>query len=236
MAVVPIVNSTSSAYQVNETLARLRDHGWDGKIKVRDEEVVPISMQLAALPGASLGGIRYVSSKNKALQQCTRLGELLGHGYRPVPADSTAAAAAALADKGDLDGAVLVPRRAAELYGLRILASDVQDNKSNYTRFHVLGHHDHERTGSDATKLMFEYKEVDTAGLLHDTTGALDGVNMRYLQLLTIDGSLSRLTFFVDVDGHWEDSGIASVLARLGGKGYIKRLAVLGSYPVFPDR
>ncbi|MBN2331435.1 MAG: hypothetical protein JXC85_06475 [Candidatus Aenigmarchaeota archaeon] len=234
-AIVPFVNSTSSAYQVNETLARLRDYGWDGDIRVRDEEVVPISLQLAALPGASIDGIRYVSSKDKALQQCTHLREILGHEYKPVPADSTASAAASLAEKGALDWAVVVPSRAAALYGLQILACDIQDNKSNYTRFHAVGRHDHERTGSDATKVMFEYNEVERAGLLHDTTGALDGVNMRYLQLLAIDGSLTRLTFFVDLDGHREDDDIASILASLEKKDYMKRLAILGSYPVSPD-
>lgn len=235
MAIVPIVNSTSSAYQINETMLRLREYGGENGIKVRDEEVVPISMHLAAMPGAKLGDIKRISSKDKALQQCTQLKFILGHDYTEIPAESTAASAERLAGDRAMDMAVIVPRRAAELYGLQILASDVQDNRSNYTRFHAIAHKDHERTGSDATKILFEYRDVGRAGLLHDTTGVLNGLNIRYLQLLAIDGSLSQLTFFADLDGHREDPEVSSVLEKLRKKDYMKRFDILGSYPAFPE-
>ena len=236
VGIVPIVNSTSSAYQVNETMANLRDYGGEKGIMVMDEEVVPISMNLAVIPGAELSGIRFVSSKDKALQQCSRLGEILGHDYTPVPTqESTAASAASLAKEGAMDRAVVVPRRAAELYGLQIVASDVQDNKSNHTRFHVIAKRDHERTGSDATKIMFAYEDVGRPGLLYDTLGIINGVNMRYLQLLAVDGSLQQLTFFVDLEGHREDLEVASVIEKLGKRDYLKRFDILGSYPRFPE-
>jgi prephenate dehydratase len=236
IGVVPIVNSTSSAYQVNETLAMLRDHGGERGIKVMDEEVVPISMNLAAIPGVKLEEIKKISSKDKALQQCSRLKEILGHEYTPIPTtESTAAAAASLAKERAMDRAVVVTRRAADLYGLKILASDVQDNKSNRTRFHVIAKRDHVRTGRDATKILFEYKDAGRPGLLYDTLGVISGVNMRYLQLLAVDGSLDKLTFFVDLDGHREDPELSSVLEELGHKDYLGRFDILGSYPRFPE-
>jgi prephenate dehydratase len=236
MALVPIVNSTSTAYQVNETLVGLREYVGEKGIKVRDEEVVPISMNLAAIPGARIEDIRTVSSKDKALQQCSRLKEILGHDYTPIPTtESTAAAAASLAKERSMDKAVVVPRRAADLYGLQILASGVQDNTSNQTRFHVIANRDHAKTGSDATKILFEYNDVGRPGLLYDTLGVINGVNMRYLQLLAIDGSLSQLTFFVDIDGHRQDKGVEKVLEKLRRRDYFKRFDILGSYPTFKE-
>ena len=217
-------------------MSRLRDSGGGNGIRVMDEEVVPIAMNLAVMPGAKLEDIKEITSKNKALEQCSGLAEILGHDYKSIPTEeSTAAAAASLANDKAMDRAVVVPRRAAEIYGLQIIAKDVQDNKKNHTRFHVIAKRDHEWTGSDATKIMFEYEHVDRPGLLYDTLGIINGVNMRYLQLLAIDGSLDRMTFFIDLDGHREDPQVAEVLEKLGKRDYLKRFDVLGSYPRFPD-
>jgi len=233
IACVPIVNSTSSAYQVNETMLCLRDYHEKG-IRVYDEEVVPIAMQLAALPGVGLDDIKTVSSKDKAIQQCNGLAETLGHGYEELPTTSTAAAAETLVKDHAMDRAVIVPERAAELYGLDILARDVHDNKSNHTRFHVIANEDHPKTGDDATKIMFEYNDVGRPGLLHEVTGVIYDINMRYLQLLPVNGSLRRVSFFIDLEGHRTDPKLSSVIDSIRSMDCISRVDVTGSYPVYP--
>ncbi len=96
----------------------------------------PIRMQLMATPGAALNGVRTVASHPMALKQCGVF--LREHGLAAEPAYDTAGAAADLAATPDLSRAVIAAAAAAALYGLEVLAVDVQDTADNVTRFVAL--------------------------------------------------------------------------------------------------
>ena len=96
----------------------------------------PIRMQLLGVPGATLSGVRVVASHPMALKQCQAF--LREHGLAAEPAYDTAGAAADLAAHPEAARAVVAPAAAAGLYGLEVLAADVQDRADNVTRFLVL--------------------------------------------------------------------------------------------------
>jgi prephenate dehydratase len=105
-------------------------------LRVLSEHELIVRQQLMALPGVGLEEIEVVASHPMALGQCRRFLERLG--AREEEAFDTAGAARDLASSGDRTRAVIAARAAAELYGLRILAPDIQDDPSNWTRFLLL--------------------------------------------------------------------------------------------------
>ena len=105
-------------------------------LRVLVEHSWPIRMQLMGVRGGDLAEIRTVASHPMALKQCSRF--LCDHGFVAEPAYDTAGAAVALATAPDRKRAVVAAAAAAELYGLQVLAADVQDRADNVTRFLVL--------------------------------------------------------------------------------------------------
>ena len=130
-AMVPILNSTTTAAWINETLKKLRDN----HVMIYDEYILPIRHHLAALPGAATEGIRYVHSKDKAFQQCENSLSRLFKDVDFIYENSTAAAAQTVKGLNARDRAAVAPFRAVELYGLEILEKDIQDDPRNKTRF-----------------------------------------------------------------------------------------------------
>jgi len=133
VAVLPIENSLGgSIHAVYDLLLAHRLH-------VVGEVALPVSHCLLGVRGATLGGLRTVASHYQALAQVDGYLRGLGPGVTPVVADDTAGAAAAVAAAGDPSAAAVASARAAELYGLDILASAIQDSADNVTRFLILG-------------------------------------------------------------------------------------------------
>src|SRR6185295_19995343 len=100
------------------------------------EYFLPIHFNLMAPKGATLKTIRSVESHIHALGQCRRF--IRKHGYKSVIAADTAGAARHIAESGDVTRAALAPKLAAKIYGLKVLAENVQDEDHNTTRFVIL--------------------------------------------------------------------------------------------------
>lgn len=143
-AVLPIENSLGgSIHAVYDLLLAHRLH-------VVGEVALPVSHCLLGVPGASLGGLRTVASHYQALAQCDGYLRALGPAVTPVVADDTAGAAAAVAEAGDPTAGAIASSRAAELYGLDVLGSAIQDSADNVTRFLILGRDPAVSSPSDA--------------------------------------------------------------------------------------
>ena len=106
------------------------------RLHIVGEYFMPIRFQLMVLPGVKLDEIRTVHSHIHALGQCRKI--IRSHGWKAVVAGDTAGAAKLVSEKGDRTMAALAPRLAASLYGLDILAENVEDSENNVTRFVVL--------------------------------------------------------------------------------------------------
>ena len=230
-AIVPILNSTSRAAWVNETLEHLRNNS----VVIYDEQILPIRHNLAAIPGTKLSQVRFVYSKDNALQQCAKhLAEIVSVAELK-DMSSTAAAGEHIKKLGSPNYAAVVPMRAVELYGLEVLAQDIQDNPHNKTRFIVISKHDHEPTGKDKTTAIFEFKHVEDPGLLCDLLEELKkrNISLCYIQSIPKEGELTDFTFYVDIMAHRKDSDMAEALREIEKKDYLSYWRVLGSYPIF---
>jgi prephenate dehydratase len=194
------------------------------------EHFLPIHFQLMAPKGATREGLREVYSHVHALGQCRRVIRDLG--LAPHTAGDTAGAAREVAEWNDPTRAALAPRLAAEIYGLDILAEDVEDEAHNTTRFIVLSKTSQWAPvdlGPTMTTFVFRIRNVPAA--LYKSLGgfATNGVNMTKLESYMVDGEFAATRFLVDVDGHPEQPALARALEEL--RFFSKEVEILGVYP-----
>ncbi|ETR77359.1 prephenate dehydratase [Afipia sp. P52-10] len=199
------------------------------------EWFLPIRHQLMGLRGTALTDIKTVESHVHALGQCRRIIRKLG--IRPIVAGDTAGSARIIAARGDRSCAAIAPRLAAQIYGLDILAEDVEDEQHNTTRFVVLAREPKwaaQNSGHVVTTFVFNVRNVPAA--LYKALGgfATNGINMTKLESYMVDGNFFATQFYVDVDGHPEDRGLAFALEEL--KFFSKEFRIVGVYPAHPFR
>jgi prephenate dehydratase len=226
-AMLPIENSLEGS--VSFTLDLLI-HETD--LKIRNELVVPVRNNLVVVPGTKLDQIKSVTSHPQPLGQCRRFLERCLPGIDQVAALSTAAAVSTILETGEPSQAAIGTLRAAELYGGEVLARDIQDNRSNVTRFFLLARHDAEPTGFDRTSFCFNVKQ-NVPGAVHEvlTELATSNIQMTKIESRPTKSVLGDYTFLIDVEGHRTDPIIAGALDRIRER--TARLKVFGSYPRF---
>lgn len=199
------------------------------------EYFLPVRHQLMAPRGATLGDIKSVESHVMALGQCRNVIRRLG--LKRVVAADTAGSAREVAERDDKSRAAIASRLAAEIYGLDILAEDVEDEAHNTTRFIVLARQPERPkagNGPIITTFVFEVRNIPAA--LYKALGgfATNGVNMTKLESYMIEGNFFATQFYADVEGHPDDRNVALALAEL--EFFSKELKVLGVYPAHPFR
>lgn len=221
LGVLPVENSLMGAiHQAVDLLT-------DTELHVTGEVVVRVSHCLMALPGVELGDIRKVASQQPALDQCTHL--IRQHGWQPVAAHDTAGSARDLAERGARDEAAIASRRAAELYGLNVLQSEIEDEKFNYTRFMVLSSHEiPEQDGPYKTSLVFAVRH--TPGFLVETLNELRGLNLSRIESRPRRDRAWSYLMYVDIEGKASDPQVALGLAGVLRKASYAK--IIGSYPV----
>ena len=199
------------------------------------EYFLPVRHQLMAPRGATLAGIKTVESHVMALGQCRNVIRRLG--LKRIVAADTAGSAREVAERADRSRAAIASRLAAEIYGLDILAEDIEDEAHNTTRFIVLARQpDMPKAGAGPiiTTFVFEVRNIPAA--LYKALGgfATNGVNMTKLESYMIDGNFFATQFYADVEGHPDDRNVALALAEL--EFFSKELKILGIYPAHPFR
>jgi prephenate dehydratase len=200
------------------------------KLHIVGEHFLRIQFHLMAPAGASLETIRTVHSHVHALGQCRRI--IREHGLVPVIAGDTAGAAREVAETGDVTQAAIAPPLAADIYGLQILARDVEDEDHNTTRFVVLGPELVEAPqggGPVVTSFIFNVRNLPAA--LYKALGgfATNGVNMTKLESYMVGGDFAATQFLAEVDGHPEDAGLKNALEELAF--FTTEVKILGVYP-----
>ncbi|PYF97854.1 prephenate dehydratase [Georgenia satyanarayanai] len=229
-AVVPMENSVEGGVNVTlDTLASSAE-----PLVIVGEVVVPVAFVLAVVPGTALSQVRRVSTHPHAWAQCRGwVGRELD-GAVHVPATSTAAAAAILADRGREAGfdAALCSALSAERYGLEALAEGVADNPHAVTRFVVVSRPGTlpEPTGADKTTLMAHLPDNEAGALLDMLEQfAVRGVNLSRIESRPIGDSLGRYSFSMDLEGHVAEERVAAALIGLHRVCPLVRF--MGSYP-----
>ena len=199
------------------------------------EYFLPIRHQLMAPRGARLADIKSVESHVHALGQCRRTIRKLG--LKPIVAADTAGSARDIAERGDKSTAAIASRLAAKIYGLDILAEDIEDEAHNTTRFVVLAREENwAERGSGPLVTTFVFRVRNLPAALYKALGgfATNGVNMTKLESYMVDGNFFATQFYADVDGHPDDKGLAFALEEL--KFFSREFRIVGVYPGHPFR
>jgi prephenate dehydratase len=209
----------------------------DSKLHIVGEYFLPIHFQLMVLPGVKIEEIKAVYSHIHALGQCRKV--IRKHKWKPVVAGDTAGAARLVAQEGERANAALAPQLAAQLYGLDIVAENVEDSENNVTRFIVLSKTKRwtERTGTDQrmmTTFIFRVRNVPAA--LYKAMGgfATNGVNMTKLESYQLGGKFFSSLFYADIEGHPDDRNVKLALEEL--QFFSREVRILGVYEAHPFR
>jgi prephenate dehydratase len=222
---------SSLAGSIRETYDLLLEF-YDRGVRIVGEVSVPVRLALVALPGQSIDWIDRVYSHAQALAQADAF--LRSRDWQVMTTYNTAGAARMIADGRERGAAAIASPRVAALYGLEVLADNVQSGDENRTRFAALGlegspvaarAHD---AGSRKTTLVFAVRNVP--GSLHRSLGAFAtrGVNLSRLESRPAGTARWEYDFWVDIDADATDPTCAAAIEELRGETQMVR--VLGSY------
>jgi prephenate dehydratase len=193
----PVENSLAGS------VVRVFDLLLESRLAIVAETILPIEMQLIALPGASLDDIRSVASHPMALAQCERFFAAHPHWQR-VPAEDTAGSVREILSRGDKSCAAIAGRRAAEHYHAAILAESIQDNQENFTRFVLLvpEHTAPAWLSPEARKISLAMRLAHRPGALLASLEpfAKHGVNLLKIESRPIHGRPWEYQFFIDLE------------------------------------
>ena len=222
--IVPAENSTEGA------IGRTLDLLLQSPVQICGEVMLLVHQCLLGQKPAhsGLGAIKTVYSHPQSLGQCQGwLNTHLPHAVR-IPASSNAEAARLASENPH--SAAIAGSRAAALFGLDVLAENIEDDAKNTTRFLVIGNQQVAPSGRDKTSLVMS--AANRPGAVHDllVPFAKNGVSMTKLESRPARSGLWEYVFFVDIEGHQADVKVAASLEEL--KKIAAFVKVLGSYPV----
>jgi prephenate dehydratase len=202
---------------------------FDHDLVIEQEIVIPIRLHLLTRRGATLGDVKVVRSYVHALAQCRTYLHTLGVSVEQTA--STSQAAREVADS-DEPWAAVASSLAARLFGLDVLASDIEDHPGNATRFVVVGREAvASPTGHDRTTIVC-FQDADRPGSLYGILGrfAARDINLTKLESRPTKRGLGDYCFVIEFEGHVADDVVADCLADL--QAHLTRVKFLGSYPV----
>jgi prephenate dehydratase len=228
-AMIPIENSVAG--RVADIHHLLPDAG----LFIVGEHFLRVRHQLMALPGATLESLKSALSHTQALGQCRVTLRKLG--LQPVPEADTAGSARMVSEQKDLTKAAIASTLAAEIYGLNILKSDIEDEAHNTTRFVILAAEpDDAEPGEGAFVTTFIFRVRNVPAALYKAMGgfATNGVNMTKLESYQLDGAFTATMFYADIEGHPAERPVRLALEELSF--FSSELKVLGTYRASPYR
>ena len=196
-------------------------------LKVEAEVILRIAHCLIANSGVTLDDVKRVYSHPQALGQCRSFLE--SRGYDAVAAYDTAGSVKMLKEEGLRDAAAIASKRAAEVYGMAVLATNIEIHPENYTRFFIIGHSDCSPTGRDKTSIVFSI-DHKPGTLFQALRGFAErGVNLTKIESRPIVGRPWEYLFHMDFEGHRENQSLRLALEELKTRSSF--LKILGSYP-----
>ena len=219
--VVPIENSIEGSVNQNYDLFLAYD------LKVCGEVAIKLAHVLIANPKTDLENVKNVYSHPQALAQCRSYLEK--HKWEIIPAYDTAGSVKIIKENNLTNAAAIASEKAADLYGMKILARNIADNPSNYTRFLVLGTEDAAPTGDDKTSIIFSAKHAP--GTLYHALGefATRNINLTRIESRPTKTTAWQYNFYLDFEGHRTEKRCAEALEAL--EKYAIFVKILGSYP-----
>ena len=218
--VVPIENSVSG------TIGLTLDALMEFDLNIIAEIILPIKHNLVGYDGVKEIKTLYVHPST--YEQCEKFIRKTIPEAKIIQTSSNAASAEIIAEKKDQTKAAIVPLEAVEIYKLKVIKKNVQDNKFNITKFIVISKKEPQKTSSERTSIAI-YPQADKPGLLYSLLGefAKRGINLTKIESRPSKGKLGDYIFFIDLQGNKEDAKIKEAFAKIEEDFFLK---VLGSY------
>ena len=216
--VVPIENSKTGA--IGETYDLLRRYG----CYITGRVWVPIRQNLVGVPGAELSDVREVLSHPEGLRQCARF--LQNRPWEQTACRNTAVAAQQVARAGDVKKAAIASRRAAELYGLKVLAPDIMDAADNRTSFVVIAKQPEYDETSDLISVTFSTQH--RSGALCEALMPFMADNLNLMRIESRPAAADKYRFFAEIQGNIGDPKVLSALRHAAAAS--EYFEILGCY------
>ncbi len=229
LAMIPVENSIAGRVADNHHLLP------EGGLHIIGEHFQRVNHQLLAPKGATLDSIRTVRSHIQALSQCQTMTRSLG--LEAINHADTAGAAAEIARLNDPRHAAIASSLAAEIYGLDILKSGIEDAEHNTTRFLIMAREPKlPAQGSCRTITTFVFSVRSVPAALYKALGgfATNGINMTKLESYMVGGRFTQTQFYADVEGHPDERPLRLALEELDF--FAREVKILGVYPANPFR
>ena len=204
-------------------------------LHIVDEAFVRVHINLLAKPGSRLEQIRTALGHTVILPQCADF--LRRHSIQPKVSTDNARAARDVASGDDMTVADLASELAAEIYGLEVLASHIEDHDRNTTRFLVMARDiDLSRRGTHGMVTSFVFRVRNIPAALYKAMGgfATNGINMTKLESYMVGGSFHATQFFAEVEGHPDDHNLQLALEELDY--FTDMVKLMGVYPASARR
>jgi prephenate dehydratase len=229
LALIPVENSVAGRVA---DLHSLLPHT---KLKIVAEHFQRVEHCLVALPGVALKDIKIAKSHVQALSQCRNF--LKKHGIAPLVHADTAGAAREIAEEGDRSVGAIASSLAARIYGLKVLARNIEDADHNTTRMLVFSRDEARpewRTVRCMTAFLFRVKSVPAA--LYKAMGgfATNGINIVKLESYLSGAHFEQAQFYAEVEGHPDQRGLQLAMEEL--RFFSEELKMLGTFPAHPFR
>ncbi len=224
LAMLPVENSTYG--RVADIHHLLPESG----LHIIAEAFVRVRINLLGLKGSTVADIKTATSHPVLLGQCRDF--LSKHNISRKVAADTAGSARQVAEAGDSSVGSLASALAGEIYGLDVLAADIEDHGHNTTRFLVMSREPDMRPRGQhgmLTTFVFQVRSIPAA--LYKAMGgfATNGVNMTKLESYMLNGSFNVTQFYADIEGHPDDLNVQRALEELAY--FTTDLKILGVYP-----
>ncbi len=220
-AVLPIQNSSAGAVSDNyDLLTKYQNY-------IVAEVFLPVSHALLGHPDAELSDIRTVYSHPQALMQSS--GYLNAHReWKQMKIENTAVAAQKIIEDGDKTQAAVASTIAGRIYGLKTLASAIQNNRGNTTRFIVVAKKPIYRV--DASKVSISFELPHRVGTLYNILNhiSFNGVSMQMIESRPVPGRNWEYRFFIDMEGNLDDAQVCNALTAISQEA--QNLRILGNY------
>ena len=200
------------------------------KLQIHGEYFLPVEHNLLGKPNAKIEDIKYVRSHAQAISQCQKI--INEKNFKPIVSVDTAGSAKDLANGKDKSIAAIASDLSAKMYNLKILQKNIEDDKGNVTRFLIMGKNieqpEYDKDKKFITSCIFRVKSEPSA--LYKCLGgfATNQVNLTKLESFSVKNTFDQANFYLDLEGHLEESGVKKALEELGF--HTETLDILGVY------
>ena len=200
------------------------------KLQIYAEHFQKVEHNLIAKKDSQLKDIKFVRSHAQAIGQCQKI--IVQNKYKTIISADTAGSAKELSDGDDNSIAAIASKLSAEIYNLKILKENIEDEKGNVTRFLIMGKNvqqpEFNKEKKYITTCIFRLKSEPAA--LYKSLGgfATNQVNMTKLESFSVKNTFAQTNFYLDFEGHIEEKPVQNAMEELGF--HTESLDILGVY------